>query len=107
MVTLRAYANSVDAGIAKSILDEHGIFCSLADENANVYGGAPFAMPVRLLVSEGRADEARRVLETRAEEFEDLASVGELQEENSMSNSMPEILEELKRLRSKLENQTA
>src|SRR5438046_10621583 len=67
MVTLRAYANSVDAGIAKSILDEHGIFCTLADENANVYGGAPFAMPVRLLVNEEQADEASRILATMAQ----------------------------------------
>ena len=67
MVTLRAYPNSVDAGIAKSILDEHNIFCTLADENANVYGGAPFAMPVRLLVNEEHADEASRILATMAQ----------------------------------------
>ena len=52
----------MEAGLAKSILDEHNIFCSLADENANLYGGAPLAMPVRLLVNEGQADEALRIL---------------------------------------------
>ena len=93
--------------MAKSILDDHNIFCSLADENANLYGGAPFAMPVRLLVSEEQADEARRILETRAQEFKDLASTGERQEENSTNNNMSEILDELKQLRSKIENHTA
>ena len=36
MVTLRTYWNGVEAGLAKSLLDDHKIFCSLADENANL-----------------------------------------------------------------------
>lgn len=36
--------------------------CSLADENSNRYGGAPLAMPIRLLVAEEQLEEARRAL---------------------------------------------
>ena len=52
MVTLRTYSNPVEAAIAKSRLDYHKIFCALADENVNLYGGGPMAMPIRLLVVE-------------------------------------------------------
>jgi len=104
MVTLRTYTNSIEAGMAKSILDEHNIFYSLADENANMYGGAPFAMPVRLEVREEQADEALRILQTNAAELTKGESIDE-PPANSMSNGTSEILEELKRLRSKIENQ--
>lgn len=107
MVTLRTYTNSIEAGMAKSILDEHNIFCSLADENANVYGGAPFAMPVRLQVREEQADEALRILQTSAAELTKREAIDEPSEQNSMSNGTSEILDELKRLRSKIENQMA
>lgn len=62
MVTLRAFSNPAEAALAKSLLDDHKILCSLADENAYLYGGAPFAMPVRLMVAEDQAEEAERVL---------------------------------------------
>jgi len=105
MVTLRTYTNSIEAGMAKSILDEHNIFCTLADENANIYGGAPFAMPVRLQVREEQADEALRILQTNAAELTKGESIDEPPEQNSVSNGTSEILEELRRLRSKIENQ--
>src|SRR5436305_347953 len=35
MFTLRSYASPIEAGMAKSMLEAHGISCSLADENAN------------------------------------------------------------------------
>ena len=62
MITLRTYSSSAEAAMAKSLLDDHQIVCSLADENSYLYGGAPFAMPVRLLVAEDQAEEAERVL---------------------------------------------
>jgi tetratricopeptide (TPR) repeat protein len=62
MITLRTYANALEASLAKARLDEHGIPCALADENVNLYGGGPFAMPVRLLVAEENAEEATRIL---------------------------------------------
>ena len=69
MVTLRAYSNPAEAAIAKSLLDDHKIFCSLADENVNLYGGGPLAMPIRLLVAEDQAEEAARILKTKGPEL--------------------------------------
>ncbi|PYJ77043.1 MAG: hypothetical protein DME77_04195 [Verrucomicrobia bacterium] len=69
MVTLRTYSNPAEAAIAKSVLDDHKIFCSLADENVNLYGGGPLAMPIRLLVAEGQAEEAARILKTKGPEL--------------------------------------
>ncbi len=64
MVTLRSFSNQAEAALAKSVLDDHNITSSLADENSSLYGGAPMAMPVRLLVAEEHAEEAARILET-------------------------------------------
>jgi hypothetical protein len=69
MVTLRTYANPTDAGMAKSLLDSHSIFCRLADEDLNRYRGAPLAMSIRLLVAEDQAEEAARIIETKAREL--------------------------------------
>jgi hypothetical protein len=63
MITLRAFGDAAEAAIAKSVLDDHGISCSLADEDSHLYGGAPHAMPVRLLVREDQAEEALRILD--------------------------------------------
>jgi hypothetical protein len=71
MVTLRAFSNPAEAALAKSLLDDHNILCSLADENAYLYGGAPLAMPVRLLVAEDQAEEADRVLKNPSEDCAD------------------------------------
>ena len=62
MITLRAFFTPAEAALAKSLLDDHGIVCGLADENSYLYGGAPLAMPVRLLVAEDQAEEALRIL---------------------------------------------
>jgi hypothetical protein len=71
MVTLRAFSNPAEAALAKSLLDDHKILCSLADENAYLYGGAPFAMPVRLMVAEDQAEEAERILKNPEEDRAD------------------------------------
>jgi hypothetical protein len=52
VVTILTYLNPAEAAMAKSLLDSHDIFCRLADENVNLYGGGPLAMPIRLLVAE-------------------------------------------------------
>lgn len=62
MVTLRAFSTPAEAALAKSLLDDHEIVCSLADENSYLYGGAPLAMPVRLMVAEDQLEEAARIL---------------------------------------------
>ncbi|MEY2509990.1 MAG: putative prokaryotic signal transducing protein [Verrucomicrobiota bacterium] len=63
MITLRVFDSSAEAAIAKSVLDDHGISSSLADEAAHLYGGAPGAIPVRLLVRADQAEEALRILD--------------------------------------------
>jgi putative signal transducing protein len=67
MVTLRTYSNPAEAAIAQSVLDSHDIFCRLADENVNLYGGGPMAMPIRLLVAEDQAQDAARILKARGQ----------------------------------------
>jgi hypothetical protein len=62
MVTLRTYLNPTQALLDKTLLDSSEIFRAIADQNANLYGGGPFAMPVRLLVAEEQAEEADRIL---------------------------------------------
>ncbi len=81
MVTLRAFSSPARAALAKSLLDDHNIICSLADENAYLYGGAPLAMPVRILVADEQAEEAEQILQ-RAEGRDadiDPATVGGVQ----------------------------
>jgi hypothetical protein len=68
MVTLRTYANPVEAGLAKSLLNDYEILCALADEDTNRYSGAPFAVPIRLLVHEDQVEQATRILRPDLEE---------------------------------------
>ena len=66
MVTLRRYFNVAEAAFAKTLLDDHGIFCSIADENSYLYGGAGFAMSARIMVAEEQFQEALRILDEPA-----------------------------------------
>ena len=98
MVTLRAYSNPAEAALAKSLLDDHNILCSLADENAYLYGGAPFAMPVRILVADEQAEEADRVLKNAVGYLADFdpTAVSAVQEtiETTSQDILPERKEE-------------
>ena len=60
---VRTYLNVAEAELAKSLLDDYGICCAVAHENAHLYGGAPFAMPIGLLVDEDQAGQALRILD--------------------------------------------
>ena len=62
MVTVRTYWNQAEAALAKSLLDNYEIFCALIHENANLYGSAPIAMPIRLVVDEIQAEHAIWIL---------------------------------------------
>jgi uncharacterized membrane-anchored protein len=62
MVTLRTDLNPTQPWLDKTLLDSSTIFCAIADQNVNLDGGGPFAMPVRLLVAEEQAEEADRIL---------------------------------------------
>jgi hypothetical protein len=99
MVTLRTYSNPAEAAIAKSLLDDHKIFCSLADENVNLYGGGPLAMPIRLLVAEDQAEEAARILKTKGPKLPEDFDPGTTNERPSeKGNINQEILAEVRRL---------
>ena len=82
-------------------------FCTLADENANVYGAAPFAMPVRLLVNEEQADEASRILATMAQPDSDqIEQLKKAEQESFPKNESADILQELKKIRGWTETNT-
>jgi hypothetical protein len=100
VVTIRTYSNPAEAAMAKSLLDSQDIFCRLADENVNLYGGGPLAMPIRLVVAEDQAQEAIRVLETKGPElpadFDPATPVGV---QGRREDATEKILPELNRLR--------
>src|SRR5438045_2329635 len=62
MVTLRVFDSPLEAGLAKSLLNDRGIECELADEASHDWSGAAVAVPIRLLVREDHAEEALRIL---------------------------------------------
>ena len=62
MVTLRVFDSPAEAGLAKSLLNDRGIECELADEASHDLSGAAVAVPIRLLVREDQAEEASRIL---------------------------------------------
>ena len=102
MVTIRTYSNSAEAAMAKSLLDNHDIFCRLADENANLYGGGPMAMQIRLLVAEDQAEEAARILATKGPELPDDFDPSAVQEgPRQRSDANEQILSELRGLAGK------
>jgi tetratricopeptide (TPR) repeat protein len=64
MITLRTYSSPIEAAMAKSLLDDQQIPCSLADENSSLYAGTGhFAIPIRLLVAEENAEHALHILD--------------------------------------------
>ena len=62
MVTLRVFDSPLEAGLAKSLLNDRGIECELADEASHDLSGAAVAVPIRLLVRDDQAEEALRIL---------------------------------------------
>jgi tetratricopeptide (TPR) repeat protein len=86
MVTLRVFDSALNAGLAKSLLEDHGIECALADEASHDLSGAAVAVPVRLLVREEQAQEALRILDHPwpglPEDFDPGANQEELVPEN-------------------------
>ncbi|MBQ5709959.1 MAG: DUF2007 domain-containing protein [Alistipes sp.] len=64
LVVFQAYNTSIEAEIAKSILDSAGIFCTLQGEYlSTIY--AIGAFPTQLLVRAEDVEEARRLLDVR------------------------------------------
>jgi tetratricopeptide (TPR) repeat protein len=97
MVTLRSYSNPAEAAMAKSLLDDNKIVCSLADENSNLYGGGPLAMPIRLLVAEEQVERAGHILDDTRQPLPDDFDPGD-SPPNKTEDTNPKI-PELERLR--------
>ena len=98
MVTLRSYSNPAEAAMAKSLLDDHKIVCSLADENSNLYGGGPLAMPIRLLVAEEQVEQAGHILDDARQPLPDDFDPGH-NPPNKTEDINPQVLPELEKLR--------
>jgi len=98
MITLRAYANPAEAAMAKSLLDDQNIFCSLADENSNLYGGGPLAMPIRLLVAEEQVEQAKHILDDARQPLPDDFDADNNPPPNKAQDIYSEILPELNKL---------
>lgn len=62
LVVLQVYDNTAMAEIAKSVLDDAGIYCDLHGEYMSAIYGA-VAFPVRLMVMAEDVDEARKLLD--------------------------------------------
>ena len=82
MIAIRVYWNPAEAALEKSLLDNYEVACSLFHENANLYGRAPIAMPVRLVALEDRAEWAAYVL---SGDFEAAAKIEEIAAEMTPS----------------------
>ena len=67
MIAIRVYWNPAEAALEKSVLDNYEVACALFHENANLYGRAPMAMPIRLVVRDDQADWAVCILTSNFE----------------------------------------
>ncbi len=64
LITVARYDNSVDADLARQLLEEQGIKAAVMGENVgNVYSGVPAVVDIELQTLESQAEEARQILE--------------------------------------------
>lgn len=63
LVELKRFHNSFEAGLARSVLAEHGIDSVLFDTEMS-WEGLGGIIPIRLMVLDEEEEEARRILET-------------------------------------------
>lgn len=61
LVAAASFYNSMEAGLARGLLDSEGIEALLFDFNSSMEG-ASLLVPIRLMVDESDLDEARRIL---------------------------------------------
>ncbi|MHC4478174.1 MAG: putative signal transducing protein [Planctomycetota bacterium] len=71
LVTIARYGDSLEANLAKQLLDGHGIKSVVTGEHAaNVYSGLLPLVAIELQVFESQAEEAQRILEPQEQEEE-------------------------------------
>jgi Putative prokaryotic signal transducing protein len=62
LVELARYPNGIEAEIARTLLESHGLLAVTFDAGMNIADSAAFAIPVRLMVHEDERDEAEMIL---------------------------------------------
>jgi hypothetical protein len=92
MTAVRIYWNQAEAALEKSLLDNYEVPCALLHENANLYGRAPLAMPIRLVDGDDQADRAVCILNRDFEAAAELEQIPAEMPERSES-SLPELRE--------------
>ena len=66
LVELARYPNNMEAEIARTLLESHGLFAATFDGGMNIADSAAFAIPVRLMVVDEERDEAETILREAA-----------------------------------------
>lgn len=62
LVELARYPNGIEAEIARSLLESHGLMAVCFDGGMNIADSAAFAIPVRLMVLDEERDDAEAIL---------------------------------------------
>lgn len=62
LVELARYASGIEAEIARTLLESHGIMAMTFDTGMNIADSAAFAIPVRLMVLDEERDDAESIL---------------------------------------------
>ena len=66
LITITKFNNSLEADLAKQLLEDYEIRSVLSGENAaNIYAGVPAIASIQLLVMESQADKAIEILNSR------------------------------------------
>lgn len=62
LVELARFPNGIEAEIARTLLESHGLMTVVFDGGMNIADSAAFAIPTRLMVLDDERDEAETIL---------------------------------------------
>lgn len=62
LVELARFPNGIEAEIARTLLESHGLMAVAFDSGMNIADGAAFAIPVRLMCLDEERGEAETIL---------------------------------------------
>ncbi len=81
LVTVARYTDSMEADLARQMLEDEGIKAFVMGMNfGNVYSGVPAVVDIQLQTPESQAEEAREILDDAREPAD--AQAGELEDED-------------------------